>query len=70
VGGIPSLSEGGLLVPVGDVSALAEALIRLLKDPEAARELGQAGQAYCEEAQSIRVIDQRLRDIYGTLIGR
>ncbi len=68
VGGIPSLSAGGVLVPVGDADALAEALIGLLADPEAARELGRAGQIHCEEAQSIRVIDRRLRDIYDELI--
>ena len=68
VGGIPSLSDGGLLVPVGDASALADALISLLRDPDTARELGLAGQSYCEEAQSISVIDARLRDIYGELI--
>lgn len=68
VGGIPSLSAGGLLVPVGDASALADALISLLANPDVARDLGQAGQRYCEESQSIRVIDARLRDIYGELI--
>ena len=69
VGGIPSLDDGGLLVPVGDADALAGALISLLDDPNAARDLGLAGQNYCEEAQSIRVIDARMRDIYGELIG-
>jgi glycosyltransferase involved in cell wall biosynthesis len=69
VGGIPALSAGGILVPVEDSSALADALIGLLADPQAACELGRAGQIYCEEAQSIRVIDARLRDIYGELIG-
>jgi hypothetical protein len=68
VGGIPSLSDGGLLVPVGDATALADALITLLANPDAARDLGQAGQRYCEESQSIRVIDARFRDIYGELI--
>jgi glycosyltransferase involved in cell wall biosynthesis len=68
VGGIPSLSDGGLLVPVGDPGALADALITLLSDPEAARKLGQAGQSYCDTAQSIRVVDARLRDLYDELI--
>jgi glycosyltransferase involved in cell wall biosynthesis len=68
VGGIPSLSEDGLLVPVGDSDALAGALIGLLADPGAARDLGLAGQSYCEEAQSIRVIDARLRDIYDEVL--
>jgi N-acetylglucosaminyldiphosphoundecaprenol N-acetyl-beta-D-mannosaminyltransferase len=68
VGGIPALSQGGVLVPVGDASALADAVIRLLADPDAAGNLGRAGQNYCEQAQSIGVIDARLRDIYGELI--
>lgn len=68
VGRIPSLSQGGVLVPVGDPSALADAVIRLLADPDAARELGRAGQSYCEESQGIRVIDALLRDIYSELI--
>ena len=67
-GGIPPLSQGGLVVPVGDASALADALIRLLADPGAAGDLGRAGQNYCEEAQSNCVIDARLRNIYGELI--
>ena len=37
--------ETGLLVPAGDSDAFADALERLLSDPEWARELGRAGQA-------------------------
>ncbi len=46
VGGIPELVEDartGLLVPPGDAPALAEALIRLVRDPGLAGEYGRAG---------------------------
>jgi alpha-maltose-1-phosphate synthase len=46
VGGIPEAvvdGETGLLVPPDDVDALADALVRLLEDPDYARRLGAAG---------------------------
>ncbi len=45
-GGIPeAVRDGvnGLLVPLGDVNALREAIARLLRDPDLARALGDAG---------------------------
>jgi glycosyltransferase involved in cell wall biosynthesis len=48
VGGIPELVEdgrSGLLVPPGDAAALAEAVTRLVRDPEQARRLGIAARA-------------------------
>ena len=45
-GGIPEIvmdEETGLLVPMKDAPALAHALLRLLDDPQWAREMGQAG---------------------------
>lgn len=45
VGAMPELIEGaGTIVPRDDSSALADALIALLKDPAACRELGRSGQ--------------------------
>lgn len=46
VGGIPEIVEdghSGLLVPPADAGALAQAIQRILADPELARRLGQAG---------------------------
>lgn len=46
VGGVPDLLEDGrtgLLVPDGDVEAMAQAVIRLLRDPELARRLSYFG---------------------------
>lgn len=51
-GGIPEVvadGERGLLVPFGDVEALAEALERLLSDGALAERLGQAGRRFVVE---------------------
>lgn len=45
-GGLPEVvvdEETGLLVPAGDVGALAAALSRIIKDPESGRTLGEEG---------------------------
>ncbi|WP_313698385.1 glycosyltransferase [Achromobacter sp.] len=49
VGGVPEVikhGETGLLVPFGDVSALADSLGRLIGDQELRRRMGEAGRAY------------------------
>jgi glycosyltransferase involved in cell wall biosynthesis len=70
IGGIRDLvspGENGLLVPVGDVGAWAEAIARLSRDPEACQRMGIAGRRmatrYSSEAM-IKKIDQ----LYGTLL--
>jgi glycosyltransferase involved in cell wall biosynthesis len=63
-GGIASLAAGGLIVPVEDHQAVADALIDLLADPDHARLLGSAGQKLCQEMMSPEAIDSRLRELY------
>ncbi len=56
-GGIPEwLEDGrsGFTVPAGDAQALAEALGRLLDDPERRREMGEAGRAAVAQRYSRR----------------
>jgi glycosyltransferase involved in cell wall biosynthesis len=64
VGGISALADGGLLVPVDDSEALANALISLLQDPALAARLGRHGRDNCERLRSSAVLDTRLRTVY------
>lgn len=57
VGTIPEIvidGETGLITPIADVQALAEALERLATDPEARERMGAAARRRCEEQFSIR----------------
>lgn len=52
VGGVDEIvadGETGYLVPVGDAQALAEAIERVLRDPAAARAMGQRGRELAEQ---------------------
>jgi glycosyltransferase involved in cell wall biosynthesis len=65
VGAIPELARaGGMLVPVGDHTALAQRLTELLADPALARAIGERGRAHCLQTRSVQVIDARLRELY------
>ena len=62
--------ENGFLVPAGDPTALADALLRLLQDPQLRTKMGQAGRTIAEQRFSIgRVIEQTLA-LYGTALQR
>jgi glycosyltransferase involved in cell wall biosynthesis len=66
VGGIPSISSGGVLVPVGDHEALADALTDFLASPEHARAAGAKGQRLCRERMGFAAIDACLRRLYAS----
>lgn len=63
-GGVSSIAEGGILVPVDDDRALAQALTALLADPALAQRLGTAGKSLCERSMAPSIIDNRLRQLY------
>jgi len=72
-GGIPGVvSDGvdGLLIPFGDVSALAAALRRLLDDPALARRLGEAGREKVLAHYTWDRIVAQVEDLYGELLRR
>jgi glycosyltransferase involved in cell wall biosynthesis len=65
-GGVPEVvshNENGLLVPFGDVPALAESLARLVDDRELARRLGDSGKALVRDGYT-------WDDRFAVLIGR
>jgi glycosyltransferase involved in cell wall biosynthesis len=54
--------SGGVTVPVGDPRALAEALGRLLDEPQRAQIMGRAARERVETAFSIEAVGKQLRD--------
>ena len=70
-GGSPEVVQhevNGLLVPVKNVSALAQALIRLLDDPDWAKQLGLAASQRVVDNFSLDRLGQELNEIYLDLI--
>jgi lipopolysaccharide/colanic/teichoic acid biosynthesis glycosyltransferase len=60
-------SKTGLIVPAGDSSALAVALLQILENPVLASQMGQAGQVWVEQEFKPELIWQQLHDLYNTL---
>lgn len=54
----------GLLVPVGDLPGLAQALVTLLTQPELARSYGMAARERIEQQYTFHRVNQRLLDLY------
>ena len=70
VGGIPELVEdnaSGVLVPAGDVAALAKALEAVIEDETRRHTLGRAAQARARERFSAEVIVPRYEALYRRL---
>jgi glycosyltransferase involved in cell wall biosynthesis len=67
VGGTPELivdGETGLLVPSGDVAALAVALDAVLRDSERAAALGEAGRRRFEERFTLDAMTRQVLEVY------
>ena len=73
VGGIPEAVEDGrtgLLVPARDPAALAGAVLSLLRDPDRARAMGEAGRMRVEEEFSIGKMVEGIESLYVELLAR
>jgi glycosyltransferase involved in cell wall biosynthesis len=73
VGGIPELvADGatGLLVPPGDANALANAVARLLRDPDLAGRLAGAGAAFVRENLTVDVMVEKTEALYREILRR
>ena len=59
----------GLLVPPGDVDLLAEAMLRLARDPAERRRLGEAGRKTVEERFGVESSAAAVRAVHDSLLG-
>jgi len=70
-GGIPELVEDGIsgfLVPERDADAIAQALIKLIENPQQWPEMGKAGRAYVKQHYNLGNLNDRLASLYEQLI--
>jgi glycosyltransferase involved in cell wall biosynthesis len=70
VGGVPELVEDGVhavLVPPRDPQALAQAVAELLRDPERARQLGEAAHERQRQEFSLDAMVRRIEELYEEL---
>ncbi len=71
VGGIPEAvvdGETGVLVPAGNVEALADALASLAHDPWRRRQMGQAGQQRARALYDIERMIERVEGVYAAAL--
>jgi glycosyltransferase involved in cell wall biosynthesis len=71
VGGIPEIithGANGLLVPPGDPQALAQAIQKLIEDPQMARRLGDAARQAAFERFSAEAMAERYMQLYERLL--
>jgi glycosyltransferase involved in cell wall biosynthesis len=71
IGGIPeAIAHGvsGLLVPAGDAKALAEAILRLLRDSELRQAMGRAARKRAETLFSVEAMLTATEDLYYSLL--
>jgi hypothetical protein len=66
-GAVPEIVQDGvtgLLVPMGDAQSMAEAITKLLSDPELAGQMGEAGRQRVEEHFTMEHVVQKVEFIY------
>lgn len=71
VGGVPEAvldGKTGLLVPAGDPEMLAERILSLLRDPEKARTLGDAGRQRVLECFSLKEMVRETEEMYERIL--
>jgi len=71
IGGIPEViedGETGLLVPLGDLDALAEAVSFILSNPEEAKKMGATGRKRVEEKFTLEVMARNYESLFYQLV--
>lgn len=71
VGGIPEIVKdhvNGILVPAGDIEALAHAMLDLAGNPSVARRLGRTGQEEVQQKYDISITAQKYAQLYRTAL--
>ena len=72
-GGLPETAIDGvtaLVVPPGDIAAMSAAILRFLRNPELARQFGQAARARAEELFDIAANNTVYEDLLQELASR
>jgi N-acetyl-alpha-D-glucosaminyl L-malate synthase BshA len=72
-GGLPEVVEDGVsgrLLPVGDLQAMADAILELLKDPDLANALGEKGRRRARDLFSPDLVVPRYLDLYEQTLAR
>jgi len=61
-------NQNGLLVPFGDVTALAEAMVNILSDPEKAKAMGRSGRQLAEKRFDEKIVFGKIKREYFRLL--
>jgi glycosyltransferase involved in cell wall biosynthesis len=71
VGGVPDMvgDDSGIVVPAGDVGALAQAILRLAQDPQLRIRMGTAARQRYEDLFSPKVVLPLMLETYSRVIG-